>query len=179
MLAQRNVKPIHEHYINRVIFSSKEYLKSNATLFTKQKSIAPIAGFQTRYYASLYLKELQNWGRSKLEVEKKSEILDSRLCFIKWVLLGHFLETFWPQILTSYSFAAPWATIMHSISFESPDKGAIGFLLVKSIEALLRHVFWGQNYPTYIVLMWCCNVCFGQHSKYYCNEVSFRRDKIS
>ena len=44
-------------------------------------------------------------------------------------------------------FAAPLAARMHSISFESPDIGAINFCFVKSVALLIRYIMLGQSYP--------------------------------
>ena len=47
-------------------------LEIDVQLFINQKSIVPNKEFQMRYFAFLLLKVLQNGGRSKLEVRKKS-----------------------------------------------------------------------------------------------------------
>ena len=55
--------------------------------------------------------------------------------------------------------------MMHSISFESPDIGAIDFCLRKSELALLRHFMWGQIYSSDLAL--CTNVSFLMASTVY------------
>ena len=52
---------------------------------------------------------------------------------------------------------------MQSILFESTDKVAIDFNLVKSIAALLRYIMLGQRYPIYTELMYCCMISTTKH----------------
>ena len=58
--------------------------------------------------------------------------------------------------LTSWSFAAPWPTKIHSISFESHDEGVIVSSLVASLESFLRFVMLVQSYPIQMILIYCC-----------------------
>ena len=43
---------------------------------------------------------------------------------------------FRPSTLTSCSFASPWATRMHSVSFESSEHGTTGISFKKNVTAL-------------------------------------------
>jgi hypothetical protein len=45
--------------------------------------------FPMRYYKTLYLKGLQNCGPSKLAIKKKTDILGSRLLFLRFCLVIH------------------------------------------------------------------------------------------
>ena len=88
--------------------------------------------------------------------------------------LRNIFSDFWPRIflgsqtLTSLSFGTPWATNMHSISFESPNVWAINFCIVKSVAALLRYVMLSQSNPIYKVLMCWCYIGIGQR----CSSIS-------
>ena len=57
------------------------YLKSAATLFANQKSLAPFSRLSDEVHASLHLKGLQNGGRSKLEVWKNDKFSGSLTYF--------------------------------------------------------------------------------------------------
>ena len=54
--------------------------------------------------------------------------------------------------LTSSSFAALWATRLHSISFERSDSYLFGFSLKIGITALFRYFISAQKYVIYVIL---------------------------
>ena len=55
------------------------------------------------------------------------------------VRIAPLLNIYVSPILTSDSFAAALATRRHSITFENPQQGPIGFSLKKSVTTLLSH----------------------------------------
>ena len=54
--------------------------------------------------------------------------------------------------------------MMHIITFESPDIGAIDFFLVKSVGVLSRYIMFG--YPIYIVFMNWSVISIAQHCSF-------------
>ena len=58
----------------------------------------------------------------------------------------------WFVTLTSSSFAALWATRMHSTSFERSDSYLLRFSLKIGISALFRYFISAQRYVIYLIL---------------------------
>ena len=73
-----------------------------------------------RYCVSFCIKGLQNCKRSRLDVRKKDEKMAYHT--VKIGKRGSITIIFELQTLTSDSFAAPFATWMHSASFERQQK---------------------------------------------------------
>ena len=108
--------------------------------------------FQMRYYASLKLKGLKNYWRSKLGVWRINwSYLTLVPTFSSW---RWFVRQFFSRFatLTSSSFAALWATRMHSTSFERSDSYLFGFSLKIGISALFRYFISAQRYVIYLIL---------------------------
>ena len=108
--------------------------------------------FQMRYCPSVWLKGVQKYWRSKLEVWKN---FDSTLTFYctRAGVRELFSSFFGPPTLTSSSFAATalWAK---QILFESCHNFWMDYYLVKSIMASLRSDISIQSILIYVVLIW-------------------------
>ena len=95
-----------------VMWVEMKYLKSEAMLIIKQKSIAATyIGLSNKIlYASLWLKYLQNCQKWKLEVQNMEFLALTVNNFTKKRCLEHkMLDFFKPQILTCGRVAAPLA----------------------------------------------------------------------
>ena len=98
-------------------------------------------GFQMSYFSSLLLNELQICDMTKLEVRKKSDILDSRQILLSkselaWLNLDRHNSTFFgPWTLTGHNCATPWTMEMKSSSY--------------SLAALLTSVRTSWKVPIY------------------------------
>ena len=103
----------------------------------------------------------QSWRSEKIAL--LVALLLSKKGF-QWVRVQIF---FGPPTLTSHSFAAPWPTIMNSISFESPKPYMYALNLKQSIVPHLRCVILVQPNPFYVVVMYKLNISTAHH--YLCS----------
>ena len=141
-----------------VVWGRKIYLKSAATLFTKQVAIGPLLGLLKEILCILTVQRA-----AKLEEEFWKQLPARCRCtsiYFTKLRISHLDEVnrwntwstkqfFWPLTLKSCSFAVPGAGWMHHW------KSWIATYLVKSVEVPLSYVIYFNNTITFSMTSTC------------------------